>query len=150
MRTIKNNKLIFILGFICLAIVIAILVFAISLIPTNSEEGKYGNRLDGIENYKIDDTKIEEMKNAIKGQDGVKSVNYNLNGRLINVTINVDDTLDPNRAKEYAGSIIPYFEGELLTYYDLQVLINSEAEESGNYPKIGYKYKTSDSLVWEQ
>lgn len=150
MRTIKNNKLIFILGFICLAIVIAILVFAISLIPTNSEEGKYGNRLDGIENYKINDTKVDEMENTIKDQEGVTSINYNLNGRLINVTINVDDSLDPNKAKEYAGSVIPYFEGELLTYYDLQVLVNSEVEESVNYPMIGYKHKTNDSLVWKQ
>ena len=66
MRTIKNNKLIFILGFICLVIAIGILIFAISLIPTDSESGKYGNRLDGIENYKIDDAKIEEMKNTLK------------------------------------------------------------------------------------
>jgi len=150
MRTIRDNKLIFILGFICLAIVIAILAFAISLIPTNSEEGKYGNRLNDIEKYSINTAKVEEMKNTIKEQEGVKNVVYNLNGRLINIIINVEDTLDPNKAKEYAGSVITYFEGDLLTYYDLQVLINSEVEESVNYPKIGYKHKSSDSLVWEQ
>lgn len=150
MRTIKNNKLIFILGFICLAIVIAIIVFAISLIPTNSEEGKYGNRLDGIKDYQIDNAKIDEMKNTIEAQEGIKSVDYNLNGKLINVIINVDETLDQNKAKEYAESVQTYFAEKNLTYYDLQVFINSENEESVNYPMIGYKHKTSGSLIWEQ
>lgn len=149
MRTIKNNKLIFILGFICLVIAIGILIFAISLIPTDSESGKYGNRLDGIENYKIDDAKIEEMKNTLKEQEGVKNISYDLNGRLINIIINAEDTLDLNKAKEYASSISTYIGDNNLTYYDLQIFINSDNEESTTYPKIGYKHYTSDSLTWE-
>lgn len=149
MEKIKNNKLLFILLTICLIIVIAVICLSIFLIPKSSD-GKYGNRLDEIENYSIDESKIEEMKKTLKENEAINDVTYHLSGKLINIIIELEDTLDVNTAKEYANKTLEYFTSEQLSFYDLQVYLNSANEESENYPLIGYKNKNSEQLIWKQ
>lgn len=134
---------------IVILLIIIILGFAlIRFLLPNYGGDLYGNRLNGIGSYKIEDKKINEMKDTIGKLDGVVSVNYNLEGKLINITIQVKDEVERDIVKGYADQAIAFFSEEQRGYYDMQVLISSENSKSEKYPIMGYKHKTSASLVW--
>lgn len=134
---------------ISVLLIIIILAFAIFrfLIP-NYGGDLYGNRLSGISSYKIDDTKVSEMKDVIGKLEGVTSVEYILEGKLIDIVIRVEDGLERDVAKGYADQALTYFSDEEKGYYDAEVMLTSDNENSEKYPIIGYKHKTSEVLVW--
>lgn len=127
-------------------IVLGIALFRF-LVP-NYDLDEYGNRLNGIKNYRIENTKVEEMKTAIEENDNVDSVSYLLEGRLIDITITVKDETERDEVKKYAEQALTYFTEEQRGFYDIQVLVASDNRESEKYPIIGYKHKSSGSLVW--
>ena len=145
MKFIKNNKIIVALLLIAVIMFSTILILIFSNLSSGND--KYGNRLDNIE---ISEEIITNIKNELTGLDKVSSVSYNLEGRLANFIIMVEDDLTVSEAKNYADKVIEHFSEDLKSYYDIQILIDSNNNESENYPIVGYKHKTSDSLVWKQ
>lgn len=133
---------------IILLIIIVLGIALIRFLVPNYGGDLYGNRLNGISSYKIEDKKINEMKDVVGKLDGVVSIDYLLEGRLINITIKVKDEVERDIVKGYADQSISYFSDDEKKYYDIQVLITSENKQSEKYPIIGYKHKTSESLVW--
>ncbi len=148
MKFIKNNKILIALILIAVIMFSTILIIIFSNLSSGNDE--YGNRLDEIEKYPITDEVINNIKNEISSLEKVKSINYNLEGRLINFVIKVEDDLIVSEAKNYSEKILENFSDDIKSYYDIQILIDSNIDESENYPIIGYKHKTSDSLVWKQ
>lgn len=148
MKFIKNNKILITLILIAVIMFSTILIIIFSNLSSGNDE--YGNRLDEIEKYPITDEAINNIKNEISSLEKVKSINYNLEGRLINFVIKVEDDLIVSEAKNYSEKILENFSDDIKSYYDIQILIDSNIDESENYPIIGYKHKTSDSLVWKQ
>lgn len=148
MKFIKNNKILITLILIAVIMFSTILIIIFSNLSSGNDE--YGNRLDEIEKYPITDEVINNIKNEISSLEKVKSINYNLEGRLINFVIKVEDDLIVSEAKNYSEKILENFSDDIKSYYDIQILIDSNIDESENYPIIGYKHKTSDSLVWKQ
>ena len=148
MKVIKNNKILIALILIAVIMFSTILIIIFSNLSSGNDE--YGNRLDEIEKYPITDEIINNIQNEVSSLEKVKSVSYNLEGRLANFIIKVEDALMVSEAKNYAEKVLEYFSEDLKKYYDIQILIDSDNDESENYPIIGYKHKTSDSLVWKQ
>ncbi len=148
MKFIKNNKILIALILIAVIMFSTILIIIFSNLSSGNDE--YGNRLDEIEKYPITDEVINNIKNEISSLEKVESINYNLEGRLINFVIKVEDDLIVSEAKNYSEKILENFSDDIKSYYDIQILIDSNIDESENYPIIGYKHKTSDSLVWKQ
>ena len=62
----------------------------------------------------------------------------------------MDDSLEEETAKNYANKILENLSDDVKSYYDIQVLVDSDNEESEVYPIIGYKHKTTDMFVWKQ
>lgn len=147
MNFIHEHKFTTIVCSILLVLVILGVVFLRILIP-NYSGNLYGNRLKNIENYKIKDDQISNLKKDIKGLDGVDSVGYNLEGRLINITIKVSDDVGVDTAKEYANKSLEYFSDKEKEYYDIEIILSSVNNNSEVYPLFGYKHKTSTSIVW--
>ncbi len=145
MEIVKKHKFTFIT--LAVLLVIFIITFLIlRLVMPDYGKGYYGNRLNGIDNYKISNDTINRVKSEVSG-DGIESVTYHLEGRIINITITVKPDLELDKAKESANKLLEIFTKDELEYYDLQVFLVSSSE-SENYPKIGYKHKTSDAIVW--
>lgn len=133
---------------IILLIIIVLGIALIRFLVPNYGGDLYGNRLNGISSHKIDDKKVNELKDVVGKLEGVVSVDYLLEGKLINITIKVKDEVERDIAKGYADQSITYFSDDEKKYYDIQVLLSSENKQSEKYPIIGYKHKTSESLVW--
>ena len=134
-----------------ISVLLIIIILAVALfrflIP-NYGGNLYGNRLNGISSYKINDDKIKDMKDAIEKLEGVTSLEYVLEGKLIDIDIHVEYSVERDVAKNYANQTLTYFSDEQKGYYDVEVMLVSDNENSEKYPIIGYKHKTSEALVW--
>lgn len=146
LKYIKSNKTKFMLGTIIFCVLL-VLFFTIKLVFFNSTGSKYGNRLDGIDKVTIENSLVEKIKKETQSKDGVESVNYDLEGRLVNILITVSKEKDRSSSMELANSLLDYFTDDMKTYYDIQVYVDSSSE-SDSYPIMGYKHKTSTSFVW--
>lgn len=148
MEFIKKNKILVSLLVIAIVFFAAIMIIIFSNLSIGNNE--YGNRLDDIEKYPISDEAINEIKTDISSYEKVTSVSYNLEGKLANFILTVDDSLEEETAKNYANKILENLSDDVKSYYDIQVLVDSDNEESEVYPIIGYKHKTTDMFVWKQ
>lgn len=143
MKFIKNNKVLVSLFLITIILATALLIIVLSNV--SSGNNKYGNRLDGIENYVITDEVISKIKEDIIALEKVIDLNYHLEGRLANFIMTVENDLDITDAKNYASKILEYLSDDIKGYYDIQIYIDSNVE-SDVYPIIGTKHKTSDLI----
>ncbi len=145
MDFIKSHKLISGLA----AILIIFIVGGIILISivTRINGSKYGDRLKGIENVKIDSSTQSQIESELGNFDKVEKAEYILHGRLINIILHVDKDLKLSKAKEYGKKALEFFKEDELKYYDVQILVVC-GEENKTYPAIGYKHKTSKKLYW--
>ena len=148
MEFIKKNKILVSLLAIAIIFFVAILIIIFSNLSIGNNE--YGNRLDNIEKYPISNEVIEEIKTDISSYEKVTSISYNLEGKLANFILTVDDSLEEETAKNYANKILENLSDDIKNYYDIQVLVDSDNDESDVYPIIGYKHKTTDVFVWKQ
>lgn len=148
MEFIKKNKILVSLLVIAIVFFAAIMIIIFSNLSIGNNE--YGNRLDNIEKYPISDEVINEIKTDISSYEKVTSVSYDLEGKLANFILTVDDSLEEETAKNYANKILENLSDDVKSYYDIQVLVDSDNEESEVYPIIGYKHKTTDMFVWKQ
>lgn len=142
----KHKFATFTVVMLLILIVLGVALFRF-LVP-NYDLDEYGNRLNGIKNYEIENSKVEEMKTAIEENENVDAVNYLLEGRLIDITITVKDETERDAAKSYAEQVLTFFTEEQKGFYDIQILVASDNGESEKYPIMAYKHKSSSALVW--
>lgn len=148
MKFIKNHLKEFILMIIAGGILIFCGVsFAIMWFAGGTDV--YGDRLDGIEKVKLDDSYIKDVIKNIKEKEFVTEATYNLNGRLLSFIISVADETNIDEAKKLGDIVIQGFNEEELAYYDLQICLkDTGANEESRYPFIATKHKTSEVFVW--
>lgn len=145
-KFLKRNKIKVIIGAVILAILIFLIVTIYSLF-FSSKGDKYGNRLDGISKVEIKDSTVKKIKSALKEDEKIDSVEYHLEGRLVNFLITVNTDEDRDSVLNDTSKILENLSDKIKSYYDIEVFIDSK-EESENYPVIGYKHKTKDGFTW--
>ena len=87
-RYLKNHMRLIIVLAIFIAIVFGCFIAYNSIFVNN--QSKYGSRLDGINEVKIDDKKKNEIKKNIESLQITKSVSIRLSGKIIEVMITVN------------------------------------------------------------
>lgn len=146
MKFIKNHKLL-VVFILLLIICIGLAIFLLNQL-INNKDGEYGDRLKGIEKVEISEKQENNIEKEIAKEELVTSVKYNLRGRLVNITLEIKDEKEIDTVKEIGNKILTYFDEKQLSYYDIQILVNSDNKESEKYPIIGYKHKTRDTINW--
>ena len=109
----------------------------------------YGNRLEGIENYKV----TEEIKNKVteelKKDEKVNSATIRVQGKVIYVSIDYIKDVSLDNAKEIATKSLQNFTDEIKSFYDIQyMLTQKEVEESELFPTMGSKNVKATTIVW--
>lgn len=148
MKFIKKHKVLLIVIAVCLILLILMFFGIKKAFFANAGGSKYGNRLDGIENYPIDNKTIDEIKQILNDIEFVNDVKYNLEGRRMDFVIDVNDDVDLITSRSLADKIAEKFSDEIKSFYDIQVYLTSKNEESELYPTIGYKHKKSAVFQW--
>lgn len=80
-------------------------------------------------------------------------VNFEVKCNLINVIIEVDDKTSFSKVKSMGKKLLSVFNEDELKYYDIQLMIKSNKEDSDDYPRIGSHHKeingsTNEDFIW--
>ncbi len=151
----KHKKKCIILGII-LVILIAFIIFSyriISYLIPNTKESVYGDRCEITVNHPIESNREDTIKDIVKNYEGYKFKTFEVKCNLVDIIIEVADGTNFNDVKKMGKEILGVFTDEEKKYYDLQLMIKSDHEESENYPQIGTHHKeidgvSNDDFVW--
>lgn len=155
-KFLKNVKdMIFrhkLLSLICLlAFVIILVMLYIFFSVFIGSNGKYGDRLDGIEKVEVSKDDLNEVADFLKEKDEVTDANARVQGRIVYIHIEVTRETSLDRAKEIANEILSKFDEEELAFYDFGYSLTQVAVE-GNEDKgfviTGSKNASLDSISW--
>lgn len=147
MSFIKKHKLVIIFSTIFLVLLVLAAFGLFKLLYPNYSKDKYGDRLKGIEEYKLDNDTLNSIKNGLNETGNVLDVQYHISGKIINFIITVDPNLQLDIAKSLGNKILELLDDKYETFYDVQVFLNANSE-SEIYPAIGYKHKDAISFTW--
>ena len=136
----KNKKLITILGIVILLLAIIFFTYKIFFTKSNSD------RFEGIKSHELSKKEIKEIKNTIDNES-VKSVDVYVKSKIIRIIVTLDKDVEFDVIKDYANKSIGKIDKDNLKFYDVEFFVDTK-DKSENYPKIGYKHKTSESFVW--
>ena len=147
MEFIKTHKK------LCIGILIGlILLFLLTLLyrtlSVDYSKSEYGDRLDGIENVKISDKETSKLTSEMKDLEEVKDCTYRLQGRLVYISLTLNEEIGIDKAKELANKTLEYFDDDEKSYYDFEFILKSANKDAEGYPLMGYKHKTTGEIIW--
>ena len=143
---IKNNKVTVVAFIICVIFVVLVFVIKLTFFP-NEASAIYGDRLDGIEDVEITNNKQKTIEKALEERDEVKNASCDIEGRILNVIITVNDDVELDAAKGLTSSITDNLEDDQKSFYDIQVFISKDNDDT-RFPIIGYKHQNKDEFSW--
>ena len=147
MKFINRNKVVIFVVIIFLGVIVVVGGIKNILVPDEAKAA-YGDRLDGIEDHKLDDSLYKDIETKLKENTKVLEVEHKLHGKIINLIITVSDDMSIDDAKKVASSTVPMFSEDDLSFYSLQVYVKKNNAELNNFPIIGYKGTLTKDLVF--
>ena len=143
-----KNKVLIVLGIILIICFIAIIVVTVSYFFGGSES-VYGDRLDEIEDHPIEDSFVSEYTTNLESDDMIESVEFDTKGRIIYITINFVGDTSLVEAQSKTAASLETFSDDLLSYYDINFTITSEAtDNSDGFTLMGARNVAGSGLVW--
>ncbi len=147
MEFIKKNKKLCIIGLVVLIFLI-LLFMLLRLFSVDYSKSEYGDRLKGISDVKISSSTSKKLESEMKALAEVKDCNYRLQGRLIYISLTFNSDVSIDTAREVSNKVLEYFDEDEKAYYDIELILTNENKDSEGYPEMGYKHKSSESIVW--
>lgn len=144
----KNNRVYSILMIISIICVVAILVGVLLYFLGQTSKDKYGNRLDGIESVQINNDRITEIEKKITENELVKSTEMDIRGKLIYVTIILNNGTHTD-SESIAQTSLELFSEEEKAFYDIQYIVdNKDDSTTENFPIMGYIKAGNSVIKW--
>ena len=134
-----------IVGIIVFVVVLIAALYIKNMISPDESTALYGERLDGRDQVKISSETMKKVEDALK--ENTSSVKVRVAGRIINVTIAVNEGVSRDDAKGMGTKAIEQFSEAERAYYDFQILIKNE-KNAEQFPIIGYKHHGKDNISW--
>ena len=146
-RKIKQENLILLvlLGVLVVCF-IAICILFYKYFYAGTSETKYGDRLDGIENYVLSNTLEDDVKNIYKNDKAVGEISVKTQGRIIYINMSFVESIKVADAQTLAVKALDAIGEENLGYYEVQYILTSDNDE--NFPVFGSKNANSTKVVW--
>lgn len=140
---LKNKLLSVLIGLLAIILIFGLITIKVLIFPSY-HVSKYGSRLDGIENVKINDSRFNEVKNSFSSKEGFNITGYRISGRIVNIYVNVGN-ISKDDVKSETYNFVKSFSEDEIKFYDFQVFVTGDSDD---YPIIGYKNKNSEELLW--
>ena len=145
LKFIKKHKLL--LLFVILLIVATVFAIKVFLIFNDKDETAiYGERLNGADYVELDVSKSNDKVKAKVG-DLASGVTVRIQGRIVNIIINLKDEVTRDAAKDISNQLLGEFSDKEKAYYDFQIFLN-KTNEDAQFPIIGYKHHTKAEIKW--
>ena len=145
----REHRVFMILMAIVLVCMIVITTVLIQCFYIGNGTDKYGNRLEGIEKYKISDSRINEYEEKLGNNDKVKKAKIVITGKIVYITINVQANCSLIEAESIAAKSLENFNEKEQSFYDFNITLKKESNESSDgFIISGAKNKNGTGLVW--
>mgnify|MGYP001851549633 FL=1 len=146
MSFIRKNKFVIIAIGVFLILVVLVFQIATMFFP---EEGTalYGDRLDGIEEVELSNSKLTKIESNLKSDGAVKEADVSVAGKIVEVIITVQDDTSVDTAKALNTKVLDSLSNKEKKFYDIQVFVKKDSEAT-DFPIIGYKHHAKDTFSW--
>ncbi len=145
----KNHRVFIILMAIALVCFVVIGTILIKCFYVNGDNDKYGNRLENIDNYRLEESRLKEIELKLSADEKIDNVSILLTGRIVYVHINASATGDLETCQGVAIKLLEEFSEEEKGYYDFQFTIKKEKTETSDAILVsGAHNKKGNGLVW--
>ena len=134
-----------------LIIVLLILIVAfisIFMIYKNLFASSNNTRYDDIEKHKLTNDEKNATKDILKEIENADEVDIYVNSKIIKIIISLKEDTDFEQVKNISNQVVSKISEKNLKFYDIQIFVESNNEESEIYPKIGYKHKSKEDFTW--
>lgn len=146
----RHKGLSIVLGLSFILFVIMLVIF-ISLFFGNGE-GKYGNRLDGIEEVELSKNQLKDIEKALKEDERIADAKVRLQGKIVYINFEINPDVSTDTAKEIASSTLENFSEEELSFYDFGYLVKwitiDEEEKEQINAIAGTKHHLLENITW--
>jgi hypothetical protein len=145
----QENSVLFVLLLILIACIIAISVVCITYF-VGSSNSKYGDRLDGIDNYPFTEDTQKEIASKLEEDEAIEDVEIRVSGKTIYVTINFATKITLVEAESKALASLDNFSEDTLSFYDIEYLIKADStEDTEGFQIIGsHNVSGTGGIVW--
>lgn len=146
MSFIRKNKFVIIAIGVFLILVVLVFQIATMFFP---EEGTalYGDRLDGIEEVELSNSKLTKIESNLKSDGAVKEADVSVVGKIVEVIITVQDDTSVDTAKALNTKVLDSLSNKEKKFYDIQIFVKKDSEAT-DFPIIGYKHHAKDTFSW--
>lgn len=145
----QDNRVLWVLLGILVICFLAIGILFYRYFYAGTSSSKYGERLDGIENYPLSETLEKDIQDLYKDNTEIDKVTVTNKGKIVYITINFKQSIKVSTAEDLAIKSLDKVGEKNLTYYDVQyILTYSGTEENTNFPVFGSKSASSLKVVW--
>ena len=118
----QDNIILLVLGGVLLVCFIAICLLFYKYFYAGTSETKYGDRLDGIENYVLSSTLEEDIKALFTENQSVVNVSVNNQGKIIYINMEFAASTKVADAQTLAAKTLEAIGEDNLTYYEVQFI----------------------------
>lgn len=145
----QDNTMLFILMGILVVCFVVIGILFYKYFYGGVSSTKYGNRLDGISEYKLSDSLEDDVNSLYEEEVSVNKASVAVKGKIIYITLDFKQSIKTDKAKTLAVRALDKIGKENLTYYEVQfILTYSGKDENKNFPIFGSKNANSLKVVW--
>lgn len=147
----QQNKVLWLLFAVLIVCFIIIGIVFYTYFYAGTSSSKYGDRLDGIEKYPLDKNLGDDIKALYKDESSVNKVVYELQGKIIYITLDFKESIKVSQAETLAIKTLDTIGEKNLSFYEVQyILTYSGSDENTNYPVFGSKNANSLKVVWSK
>lgn len=146
----KHKGLSIVIGLSLILFIIMLIIF-ISLVFSRGK-GAYGNRLDGIENVKLEKSFLDSIKEELTNDTGIAKAKVRLQGKIVYIDMEAEEDTSVDTAKELSSKILEKFSKDELEFYDICYMIKWTKENENKEKEItvieGTKHPLKENISW--
>ncbi len=144
----QKNRVYSILMIISIICILSILFGVCFYFLGQTSKDIYGNRLEGIENIKIEESTFNEIKTNLLSSEKVENVTTELKGKLIYIVVSLK-TGTHQDTETLAQTSLNTINENIKSYYDIQYIFKNNDENSNeNFPVMGYIKANNSVIKW--
>lgn len=148
-RFYKEHRIFTILMAVVLVCVVLIATVLFQCFYVGNGSDKYGNRLEGIEKYKISSSRQKDFENNVANNEKVKSVDIQITGKIVYITMEIEPGVALVEAQSIAQKSLENFNEKEKGFYDFNITLKQGASDKGEgFIISGAKNKNGVGLVW--
>ncbi len=145
----KEHRVFTILMAIVLVCMIVIITVLIQCFYVGNGTDKYGNRLEGIENYEITESRQSDYEANLENDAKVKKADLMITGKIIYITIDFETNCSLIEAESIAAKSLENFNEEEQSFYDFNITLKKDSDDKNeSFIISGAKNKNGTGLVW--